>query len=137
MYAQLSQLGVDPTAQTMMRKDYPYSYRWLLHIDDMSGIEGDWDEKGAPYAPIIAAWLKQVGEIYMPFLRANAAAIAAGEETFRITAMGRPYTQGVFKYQLKCLADLRARYAALDAAARAEVDPLLSDTGCLETLRQL
>ena len=137
MYAQLSQLGVDPTAQAMMRKDYPYSYRWLLHIDDMSGIEGDWDEKGAPYAAIIAAWLKQVGEIYMPFLRANAAAIAAGEETFRITAMGRPYTQGVFKYQLKCLADLRARYAALDAAARAEVDPLLSDTGCLETLRQL
>ena len=136
MYAQLSQLGVDPTAQVMMRKDYPYSYRWLLHIDDMSGIDGDWSEKDSPYSPIIAAWLRQVGEIYMPFLRANAAAIAAGEETFRITAMGRPYTQGVFKYQLKCLADLRARYAALDAATRAEIDPLLSDTGCLETLRQ-
>ncbi len=136
MYAQLSQLGVDPTAQTMMRKDYPYSYRWLLHIDDMSGIEGEWSGPGTPYAPIITAWLKQVGDIYMPFLRANAAAIAAGEETFRITAMERPYTQGVFKYQLKCLADLRARYAALDAAARAEIDPLLSDTGCLETLRQ-
>lgn len=136
MYAQLSQLGVDPTAQAVMRKDYPYSYRWLLHIDDMSGIEGDWSAQGTPYSPIITAWLKQVGEIYMPFLRANAAAIAAGEETFRITAMGRPYTQGVFKYQLKCLADLRARYTALDAGARAEIDPLLSDTGCLETLRQ-
>ena len=138
LYGQLSQLGVDPTAQAMMRKDYPYSYRWLLHIDDMSGIDGAWETEiagaDAPFAPIIAALLKQVGDIYMPFLRANAAAIAAGEETFTITAMGLPYTQGVFKYQLKCLADLRARYAALDDAARAKVDPLLAEVGCLGVL---
>lgn len=154
LFGQLSQLGTDPTAQAMMRRDYPYSFRWLLHIDDMSGIEGEWDSEGAgaseaagqseragqseaagaPFAPIITAWLKQVGEIYMPFLLANAAAMEAGEETFSITAMGLPYTQGVFKYQLKCLADLRARYAALDAAARAKLDPLLAETGCLGAL---
>jgi hypothetical protein len=135
MFGQLSQLGVDPTAQAMMRKDYPYSYRWLLHVDDMSGIDGAWQEEGDAIAPVIVAWLKQIGEIYMPFLRANAAAIAAGKETFSITAMGLTYTQGVFKYQVKCLADLRARYAALSQKARAEIDPILSDTGCLETLR--
>jgi glutathione S-transferase len=138
VYGQLSQLGVDPTAQAMMRKDYPYSFRWLLHIDDMSGINGEWETEtagaDAPFAPIITAWLQQVGEIYMPFLCANAAAIAAGDETFSITAMGLPYTQGVFKYQVKCLADLRARYADLDNAARAKVDPLLAQTGCLDAL---
>ena len=134
MYGQLSQLGVDPTAQAMMRKDFPYSFRWLLHIDDMSGITGEWDKSDAPLAPIITAWLQQVGEIYMPFLLANAAAIEAGEDSFRITAMGLPYTQGVFKYQVKCLADLRARYAALDAKARARIDPLLAQTDCLEAL---
>ena len=134
MYGQLSQLGVDPTAQAMMRKDYPYSFRWLLHIDDMSGIDGEWDAADAPFAPIITAWLKQVGEIYMPFLLANAAALETGEVTFSITAMGLPYTQGVFKYQVKCLADLRARYRALDSAARAKVDPLLAETGCLVAL---
>jgi hypothetical protein len=138
MYGQLSQLGVDPTAQAMMRKDYPYSFRWLLHIDDMSGINGEWDteiaDADAPFAPIITAWLEQVGEIYMPFLLANAAAIEAGEETFSITAMDLPYTQGVFKYQVKCLTDLRARFAALDNAARAKVNPLLAQTGCLDAL---
>jgi glutathione S-transferase len=135
MYGQLSQLGVDPTAQAMMRKDFPYSFRWLLHIDDMSGITGEWDKADAPFAPIITAWLQQVGEIYMPFLLANAAAIEAGEDSFHITAMGLPYTQGVFKYQVKCLADLRARYTALDAHARARIDPLLAQTSCLEALR--
>lgn len=135
MYGQLSQLGVDPTAQAMMREDFPYSFRWLLHIDDMSGITGEWDTADAPFASIITAWLQQVGEIYMPFLLANAAAIAAGEDSFHITAMGLPYTQGVFKYQVKCLADLRARYAALDAHARGRIDPLLAQTGCLEALR--
>jgi hypothetical protein len=135
MYGQLSQLGVDPTAQAMMRKDFPYSFRWLLHIDDMSGITGEWDKTDAPFAPIITAWLQQVGEIYMPFLLANAAAIEAGEDSFHITAMGLPYTQGVFKYQVKCLADLRARYATLDANARTRIDPLLAQTGCLEALR--
>ena len=138
MYGQLSQLGVDPTAQAMIRKDFPYSFRWLLHIDDMSGIDGQWDTEiagaDAPLAPIITAWLKQVGDIYIPFLLANTAAIEAGDETFSITAMGLPYTQGLFKYQVKCLADLRARYAALDATARGRIDPLLAHTGCLDAM---
>ena len=139
MYGQLSQLGVDPTAQAMMCKDFPYSFRWLVHIDDMSGIDGQCGTEiagaDAPFAPIITTWLQQVGDIYMPFLLANAAAIEASEDSFHITAMGLPYTQGVFKYQVKCLADLRARYAALDANARGRIDPLLAQTGCLEALR--
>ena len=135
MFGQLSQLGVDPTAQMMMRKDYPYSYRWLLHVDDMSGIDGAWDSEDVPLPPIIAAWLKQIGEIYMPFLLANAAALEEGKESFQITAMGLPYTQGVFKYQLKCLSDLRARYAALDSDAKAKLNPLLMETGCLAALQ--
>jgi hypothetical protein len=48
--------------------------------------------------------------------------------------MGHPYAQGVFKYQVKCLADLRSRYAALDAQARASLAPLLTETGCLAVL---
>jgi len=42
-------------------------------------------------------------------------------------AMGHPYEQGVFKYQIKCLRELRARHAALPPEARAEVDALLGD----------
>jgi glutathione S-transferase len=134
LYGQISQLGVDPTAQTMMRRDYPYAFRWLLHIDDMSGIDGNWDDVDAPFDPVIGRLLRVVGEVYLPFLLANAAALAAGEETFAMTAMGLPYRQGVFKYQVKCLAELRARYAALDAAARSTIDPLLDETNIRKAL---
>ncbi len=122
IYGQLSQLGTDPTPQAMMRADYPYTYRWLAHIDDMSGVEGEW-EPG--FAPVVAELVRIAGEVYVPFLRANEAAAEAGAETFRMEAMGLPYEQGVFKYQLKCLRELRSRYAALDGAARAAVDGVL------------
>lgn len=124
IFGQLSQLGTDPTPQAMMRTDYPYTYRWLAHIDDMSGVEGEW-EPG--FAPVVAELVRISAAVYAPFLAANAAAAEAGAETFRMEAMGHPYEQGVFKYQLKCLADLRSRHAALDADARTAVDPVLGD----------
>ncbi|MCE2841572.1 MAG: glutathione S-transferase N-terminal domain-containing protein [Novosphingobium sp.] len=131
IFGQLSQLGTDPTPQAMMRADYPYTYRWLAHIDDMSGLEGEW-EPG--FAPVVVELVRISAAVYAPFLAANEAAAAAGAETFRMEAMGLPYEQGVFKYQLKCLADLRNRYAALDAGARGAVDPLLGE-GWLALLR--
>ncbi|WOE74388.1 glutathione S-transferase N-terminal domain-containing protein [Alterisphingorhabdus coralli] len=134
MYGQLSQLGVDPTAQTMMRADYPYSMRWLLHIDDMSGVEGEWDDADADLRPVVHALLQQVGRVYAPFLLANAAALQKGDTTFSITVDGMEYSQGTFKYQAKCLVDLRTRYAALQGDDRAKVDAALADTGCIEML---
>ncbi len=136
IYGQISQLGVDPTPEAMMRADYPYSFRWLLHVDDMSGIDGEWDAPGTPPAPAVLALLKLCGELYFPFLEANAAALAAGAETFELTAMGLPYAQGVFKYQVKCLAELRRQWAALPASARAELAPILDDAGCLAPLER-
>lgn len=136
LYGQISQLGVDPTPEAMMRADYPYTFRWLAHVDDMSGLDGEWEAPGTPPAPAVCALLKLCGELYFPFLEANAAALAAGAETFELTAMGLPYAQGVFKYQAKCLAELRRLWAALPAPARAELAPLLDEAGCLAPLER-
>jgi glutathione S-transferase len=134
IYGQLSQLGVDPTAQAMMRADFPYTYRWMQTVDDMSGIEGEWRNPTTPRAPVIKELLHIVGDVYMPFLNANAAAIAAGNDTMRFEALGMSYAQQPFKYQVKCLADLRAAFQALPLEARTELEPLLAETNCLATL---
>ena len=127
IYGQLSQLGTDPTPQTMMRADYPYTYRWLAHIDDMSGVEGEWE---AGFAPVVTELVRISGEVYVPFLAANARAAEAGQATFRMEAMGLPYEQSVFKYQVKCLRELAARHRALEGPARDAVDALVGPAWC-------
>lgn len=48
--------------------------------------------------------------------------------------MGLPYTLAPFKYQAKRLHQLRDKFAALDVADRAALQPILARTGCWEPL---
>jgi glutathione S-transferase len=119
---QLSQLANDPTPAERMRERFPFVHRWLMQLDDASGVEGAWRASDAPTPPGIAGLLDVAAEVYFPFLEANAAAVAAGRDTFAFEAWGMRYEQGTFKYQVRCLAELRAAYAALPGTARERVD---------------
>lgn len=131
-YGQFSQLIVDPTPSDLMRERAPYTMRWVMQLDDASGVEGEWRDDG--YAPAVTALLAFAGEVYFPFLAANAAALQAGRESFSLTLMGGTYAQGTFKYQARCLEVLRARFAELPADARERLDDLLGSAGCLPFL---
>ncbi|WP_332772313.1 glutathione S-transferase family protein [Phenylobacterium sp.] len=118
-FGQFSQLATDPTPHDLMLARAPYLMRWIACLDDASGVEGEWrDEPTAAMRGL----LELAAEVYLPFLLANAEAAGRGEETFEVELMGRPYSQGVFKYQVRCLAQLREAYGALSDAARARVD---------------
>lgn len=125
---QLSQLAVDPTPADRMRERFPFLMRWLMQLDDASGVEGDWAAADAPWPPAVIGLLAVAAEVYLPFLEANAAAASAGHETFRFRAWGMPYEQGTFRYQVRCLAELRAAYRALPVDARDRVDDALPAT---------
>jgi glutathione S-transferase len=133
-YGQFSQLIVDPTANDTMRDIAPFTTRWIMHMDDLSGVDGDWRAADAPLPPIVRQLLAFAGEVYLPFLEANVAALAAGEETFTVDVFGRPYSQGAFKYQARCLESLRRAYADLPEAAKARIDPMLQEAGVLAPL---
>lgn len=131
---QLSQLAVDPTPYDLMRETAPWLMRWLSILDDVSGLEGEWADPAAPLTPAVTGLLKLAGDVYFPFLLANADAIAKGAETFEVELLRRRYSQGVFRYQAKCLQQLRDAWAALPDEARARLSPVLNAARCLEAL---
>ncbi len=131
----LSQLAVDPTPSVLMRETAPFLFRWLIQLDDASGVEGAWRDPDAPLSTAVRGLLELAGEVYLPFLVANAEAIAQGRDTLQTRILGHDYEQGVFKYQAKCLAELRRAFAALAPAARTTLESALRDTGCVDALR--
>ena len=128
IYGQMSQFLVDIAAQEPCRKRAPYTMRWVSQVDDLSGIEGDWQRHGAAVGQL----LDLIGSVYFPFLQANAQAFESGAEQFSIEVDGMTYAQGPFKYQVKCLAELRKAYGALSDEAKTEVDTILEKYNCLK-----
>jgi glutathione S-transferase len=135
LFGQLLTLSADPTPAAIMRERAPHVLTWLWRVDDTSGVEGDWIAADAPLPAAVQALLQLCGDTYLPFLAANAAAIAEGEKTVRVTLRGRPFEQAAFRYQAKCYDALRHRFAALQPVDRARVEPVLEETGCLGFLR--
>ena len=132
---QFSQLAVDPTPCDKMRAEAPFLFRWLMELDDLSGLEeGAWRDPAAPLSPALEGFLQMAGEVYLPFLEANKKAYEAGEETFRFEALGLPYEQGTFRYQVKCLSELRHRFQSLSGEAKARLEPALEKAGLLTSL---
>lgn len=134
LFGQLRTLATDPTPMALMRAEAPRVESWLRQVDDVSGVEGEWLPAGADWPRPVVDLLRIAGAEYLPFLAANAAAERAGADEVRLTIAGREWVQAPFRYQVKCYAVLRGRLAALDAATRARLDPLLRETGCLAAL---
>ena len=133
LYGQLTQLaGFDPTSTAVALAVAPRVVAWVQLVEDLSGLEpddGDWLERSA-FPPTLTALLKEVGRVYVPFLLANAAALARGAERVECVIDGRPWVQQPFPYQGKCLTWLREAHAGLGADDRAAVDRVLAGTGC-------
>jgi len=134
LQGQLTQLvQVEPSSQRLARKISKRLVAWVDAADDLSGwsVEGD--------AGFVARdaledddreLFAEIGRTYAPFLVANAAALAAGEERVDCRVDGQPYWQKSFAYQGKCLRWLREAHGALAADDRRFVDGWLAGSGC-------
>jgi glutathione S-transferase len=119
LFGQLKTLADDPEPMRIMRARAQVVADWLRQNDDASGVEGEW---GAP-SPAVRGLLRLCAETYLPFLAANADALARGADRVELEIWGSPWSQAPFRYQEKCLTALRLSLAS-------EAEPLLRETGC-------
>jgi glutathione S-transferase len=133
LFGQLTQLtGFDPTPAALALEIAPRVVAWVDLVEDLSGLEPS-DAGWATPSAIpdgIRALLAEVGRVYVPFLVANAEALARGAEQVVCRIDGAEWVQAPFPYQGKCRQWLREAYAALAPADRRAVDAVLDGTGC-------
>jgi glutathione S-transferase len=129
-FGQLSEMATDPTPMRIMRERAPFTDHWVRRLDDASGVDGAWDPREQALGGMAEALLAIAGELYLPFLVANAEAFAKGLERLEIMVWGLPYALAPFKYQVKCLQQLRDKFVALGARDRATLRPVLEGAGC-------
>lgn len=134
-YGQLSQLAVDPTPSEIMRRDAVRTYQWMHDLDDASGIEGNWRDPQSPLGPGVVALLELAGDTYLPFLVANAAAIAAGSKTYDLQLGGKSYPNPTRSYKRRCLLWLKAALAEVQGEPRARLENILKQYDCWEPLQ--
>ncbi len=130
LFGQLTVLATDPTPLAVMRGKAQQLESWLRVMEDTSGIEGDWHSDPEP-SNTVKELLSFAGEVYLPFLEANKTALEKGAESFKLTILGHPYSQGVFSYQVKCLDEIKRRYQALAESDRERAAPVLKEAGIL------
>ena len=115
LYGQLWQMRSDPTPAAHMRQNFPYLFRWLEHVDDASGTDEGWQ---SDCSDTVQGLLAVAGDTYLPFLLANYTALERGETEFEVTIENGNFRQGCFKYQAKCLLNMRKEWAALSEKDR-------------------
>jgi len=147
--AQLEQLiRFDPTSREIAHNTSMRTVAWIELVDDLSGLsdqigstntesqndltDNGWvDVKSIPNS--LTNILNEIGSIYVPYLHANAEAIANGDKTFEVQIDGVMWSQQSFKYQAKCLTWINDEYKKLSDEDKDRLLLLLDGTGC-ETL---
>lgn len=129
LFGQLKTMSDDPTAQSVMRSRSPTVCHWMRQLDDLSGLDGAWRDNG-PHSGAVIDLLRLCGDVYLPFLAANAEALESGADQLSLEIWGQPFSQAPFRYQGKCYGRLKSLHAALPSEARSKIAPLLEKTGC-------
>ena len=138
LYGQLTQLTrFEVHSARLAVKHSPRTVVWVDHIDDLhwwpvDGASGWLDRDQLPASTL--ALLGEAGRTYAPFMLANAAALAAGEDELVVAIDSVEFSQAPFKYQAKCLGWIRSEYEELDDQDRSWVDDQLDGTGCEKLL---
>ena len=133
----LSQLIQDVSATADMRENYTFTTRWVSIIDDVSGVDGEWEALSTNpeklMASPVADILKISGKDHLPLLHANNKALANGEQHFSFDINGTAFKREAHERHSPAFL-LCKRYADLSSESKAALQPVLEESACLNFL---
>ncbi len=130
LFGQLSQCAIDPSASAIMRSEAIRTFQWVQDLDDASGIEGEWRDPALAGGPGVERLLALIGEVFLPYMQANAEAIRAGEPVVRLTLRGMPLAMRANPYRADCLGWLKLALANAAATGATRLQATLEGHGC-------
>ena len=138
LYGILSQLILDHTPSAHLRQNFSFTYRWTTLMEDLSGREGAWQSLSADperlnTSPVMDL-LRLSAKYHLPLLRANNRAMDAGEKLLSFPIGERTFIRRPAERHLHCLPALQERYQSLSDDAKAKLNSVLTDSGCLDYL---
>ncbi|HXQ11034.1 MAG TPA: glutathione S-transferase family protein [Caulobacteraceae bacterium] len=123
---QLYEASIDPTCGAAIRARGPAVLDWCHRMLEPRN-DGDF-ETWASLSATLEPLLSYIGRYFLPWTRANARALAAGEAEFSVALPGGAYAQPPQKYHAKSLEALKAKFVRVsDNRALAAI---LAGSGC-------
>lgn len=123
---QFAELLSDPTPGALMKAQAPNVVRWVDRMENPD-VEGAFVPLSAMREDLTSLLRSEIAGAYLPWMDANARAVADDDNSFGIEIGGAAFEQRPQRYAAKALAELqRKRASANDETLSA----LLSETGC-------
>lgn len=132
--AQFQQMLLDPTPAEWLKDRTPFLVAWCEHMDD--------PKAGGPFAaladlePTLAPlFAEEIGKTYLPWARANAAAVRVGTSKFSVTLQDGAFEQSAQTHAANAFAAV-GRQVTRTLAESTALQVFLGETHCLAFFRQ-
>jgi glutathione S-transferase len=126
--------ALDPVPLAIIRTEAPAVLEWVARLWNWRPAlqAGEWVD-GIP--DDLSPLLENIGSVYLPYLCANAEAVAAGRKCFDVRVGDISYFDArSSRYRVWCLDTLRGHYEGLPDEERDQARELLERHGCWEPL---
>jgi len=125
----------DPTPAKIMRDVAPRTLSWVARMWAIEAGSYAGAREVSGVADACRPLLRLVTDTHLPYMAANAIAVASGDGTVRFSDCGASFETQASPYRAWCLDVLRRAFAELDAAGQGVVERLLGTQAAL-VLRQ-
>jgi glutathione S-transferase len=124
----------DPAPARIMRERAPGVQEWVARMWNLAPARIAAAPLPERVPDDLGALLAAIARTYLPYLEANAAAYAAGDDRVRYSVQDTAFDEPSKPYRVWCRDRLQRDLVALDPAARAEVERAVGATDALARL---